>query len=373
MLRRFLARTAPLALLGVLCAAVPAAADTTFAQALSDQLVPSANNAIKAALHDEHQQQPRVAQASTTAEEQQKHNPVGLPTGWSYSVDVSSALALGNIGTTHRLPGGFDAVVGYGFSPTSRLQGGYYELQEYPVGFNTGSVPLFVQGVANPISSVNLGSAGIDAATKSKFLILLDENLVRIAHKIPVVITPTYIARTASIAGGSDVINVEQNGVPRQILFRTAEVQGLAVTLPFLASPKMFGTITGAPFWLVNRNGANQTNKAQTFALLYLEYRPTNRTTLFVQPSLVPNYLPNDPYPQHLNAVFYGVSHMITKNSWMQLVVETGSPSNYPALGITSITCQQLTPCSGVPTVSGLHATQIRLKFGIGTPSVIPL
>jgi len=371
MLRRFLSRTAPVALLGILWAAAPAAADTTMAQALSDQLIPSANNAIKAAIRDEQRRQ-HVAQASTTAEEPQKHAPVGLPTGWSYSVDVSSALALGNIGATHRLPGGFDAVFGYGFSPTLRLQGGYYELQEYPIGFNTGTVPLFLQGVANPIGSVDLGTAGVDAATKSKFTILLAENLVRLG-KLPLVVTPTYIARTASIAGGSDVVTVEQNGFPKQIQFRTAEVQGLAVTMPFLSTSKMFGTITGAPVWLVNRNGANETNKAQLLSILYLEYRPTSRTTLFLQPTHVPNYLPNDPFPQHLNAFFYGISHRITNNTWVQLVVETGAPSNESTLGITALTCQQLVPCSPAPTITGLHATQVRLKFGIGTPTVIPL
>lgn len=367
MLRRFLGRTAPVVLLGILCAAAPAAADSTLGQALSDQLIPSVNQTIKAALHNQ-----KVAQASTTAEEPQKHAPVGLPTGWFYSFDVSSAIPLGNTGAKHRLPGGIDAVLGYGFSPTLHLQAGYYELSEYPVGFNTGKVPLYLQGVASPIGTADLSQAGADAATKNKFQIYLAENLVRIG-KLPLVITPTYIARTASIAGGSDVTTVELNGFPQQIQFRTANIQGLAFTLPFLSTPKMFGTYTAAPLWLVERNGINQTNKAQMLQILYLEYRPTKSTTIFFQPSRVPNYLPEDAYPQHLNALFYGVSQRITRNTFVQLTIETGTPTNLTTAGITSVTCQQLAPCNPVPTTGGLHAAQIHLKFGIGSPTVIPL
>ncbi|MDE2572590.1 MAG: hypothetical protein KGM44_08735 [bacterium] len=367
MLRRFLSRLVILALLGNAVAAAPAAADSSLAQALSDQLIPSANHALKSALRDRH-----VAQASTTAEEPEKHAPVGLPTGWSYSVDLSSAWALGNTGASRNLPGGIDAVFGYGFNPHLRLQAGYYDLQEYPIGFNTGTVPLYVQGVANPIGSIDLSQAHTNAATKSKFTILLAEDLVRIG-KLPLVITPTYFSRTASIAGASDVETVELNGRAQQVQLRTAQVQGLAVTMPFLSTPKMFGTITAEPLWLVNRNGANQTNKAQMLEILYLEYRPSEHTTLFIQPSHVPNYLPIDAYPQHLNAVFYGISQRITRNTFVQLVIETGAPSNVTPYGISSVTCQQLAPCSPTPTIAGLHAAQIRLKFGIGTPTVIPL
>jgi hypothetical protein len=55
----------------------------------------------------------------------------------------------------------------------------------------------------------------------------------------------------------------------------------------------------------------------------------------------------------------------------------TGGASNRSQFGITSITCQQISPSGGcavsTPAVSGLHASQVQIQFGIGSPSVIPL
>ena len=51
---------------------------------------------------------------------------------------------------------------------------------------------------------------------------------------------------------------------------RTAQVESIAFTLPFLKTPKMFGTFTVAPSWLVHTAGLNQDNHAQLYQILYL-------------------------------------------------------------------------------------------------------
>ena len=159
---------------------------------------------------------------------------------------------------------------------------------------------------------------------------------------------------------------------------RTVEQYLLPVTIPFLSTPRMFGTLTAGPQYNVNINGANAVgNKAQLFELAYLEYRASPMTTFFVQPSRLIDYLPPDPSPQFIPTLIYGVSHKFTKNTFMQIVASTGAPSNRKNLGITSITCQQITLAGGcgnpAPTIEGLHAAQVQIQFGIGSPSVIPL
>lgn len=374
MLRRFLGRTAPIALMGVLCTVLPAAADPGMGSVLGNQLVPSANSAIKAAIREQQQHDADVAQVPPVQQPAKAPAQTGLPTGWTYMADVSSAWSLGNTGASNKLPGGFDAMLAYGFSPTLRAEAAYYEVQHYPLGFNNGVVPVYVQGVANPIGTQDLSQAGIDVATKDKFTLLMLEHLVTIAHKLPIVITPTYVSRTSMIGGPNDTQTVEANGFPLQIQARTAQVQALAVTVPFLSTPKMFGTFTLAPSWLVHRAGLNQENKAQIYSILYLEYRPTDRTTIFFEPQSSRDYLPADVYAQHLNAYFLGISHRLTRNTFVQAVLNSGGPSNYKPYGLTGIYCQQLVPsCSNQAiTAGGLHATQIQLQFGIGTPSVLP-
>ncbi|HVA37527.1 MAG TPA: hypothetical protein VNJ51_07940 [Candidatus Dormibacteraeota bacterium] len=370
---KFISRIVPLALAGTLCAA-PAAADPGLGTALSQQLIPSVNGAIKAAIRSERAKPPgQVAQVPPIPPSTKAPAQTGLPTGWTYTTDLSMAWALGNTGASNKLPGGFDAGVGYGFNATTRIQASYYEVQHYPLGFNTGSVPLYLQGVANPVGAVDLSQNGPNVTTKDAFTLVMFQKLVRLDHKLPVVITPTYVSRTSSIGGTSDLQTLEVNGFPLQVQARTAQVEAVAFTLPFLSTPKMFGTFTVAPAWLVHRAGLNQENHAQLYQILYLEYRPTRSTTIFLEPQSSRDYLPADVYAQHLNAYFLGISHRLTRNTFVQAVLNSGGPSNYQPYGLTGIYCQQLVPCSQQAiTAGGLHATQIQLQFGIGTPSVLP-
>jgi hypothetical protein len=327
---------------------------------------------------------------------------VGLPTGLTYTLDASVAHSLGNTGKfgDKWLPGGMDAVLGYGFGPHTRLVANYYELQHYPVGFNSGQVPLYLPpgfpttpGV-NP-SCVDLSGSGsascpgipspIDVTTKDKFALFMFEQLIDLgtvghgehAHTVPLVITPTYVSRWSYVAGsnnGSDVVPfVDANGVAHtNINTRTAQVYSVAVTLPFLKTPKMFGTFTVAPSWLVHTAGLNQQNHAQLYQILYLEYTPTNDMRIFIEPQSSRDYLPTDPYAQHLAAYFVGVSQRIAKYGFVQVVLNSGGPTNYSPYGVKQLNCVQL-PCSQntLPTVGGLKATQVQIQFGIGSPSVI--
>jgi hypothetical protein len=301
----------------------------------------------------------------------------GLPTGFTYTLDASVAWSQGNTGHGNGLPGGIDAIAGYGFTPRLRLQAGYYTFQEYPLGFDTGTVPVFVQGLSAPIGTQSLAAVPQDVTVVNHIFVANLQNLVTIG-RLPIVISPTYIARTGSVGGHDDSQLLEINGFPQTVRLRTVEYELLAVTFPFLSTPKMFGTYTLAPQWNVNLNGANSTNHVQLFQLGYLEYRPTDRTTIFFQPSRLVNYLPPDPYPQHIVTFIYGASYKFTKHTFAQVVFSTGTPSNVSTLGVQSLTLQTIpSPANplgvAAPSITGLKASQIQLQFGIGSPSVIPL
>ncbi len=323
---------------------------------------------------------------------------VGLPAGLTYTLDFSVAHSLGNTGTFGKkwLPGGMDGVLGYGFSPTARLVANYYELQHYPVGFNSGQVPNYLPAPfplspgVNP-SCIDLSGATsascqgipqqIDVTTKDKFALFMFEKLITLGkigkHTVPIVITPTYVARWSTVGGSNgnnDVVPfVDANGIPHtDINTRTAQVYSLAVTLPFLKTPKMFGTFTVAPSWLVHTAGLNQQNHTQLYQILYLEYTPADGTRLFFEPQSSRDYLPTDPYAQHLAAYFLGASQRVGKIGFVQVVLNSGGPTNYSPYGVKQLDCLQL-PCSQntLPMVGGLKATQVQIQFGIGSPSVI--
>lgn len=157
----------------------------------------------------------------------------GLPTGLTYTADLSMAVPFGNLGSqTSWLPGGGDAILGYGFDPTFRASLSFYEIQHYPVGFNSGTVPLFVQGFAPPVGSVNLSTAGLNATTKDRFFFITISKLFRI-DQVPVVVSPIYLSRWSTVgAGGTDIVPFEYSGFPiTNVHTRTAQYNAVAVTL----------------------------------------------------------------------------------------------------------------------------------------------
>ncbi|MFY9780892.1 MAG: hypothetical protein WAJ85_10335 [Candidatus Baltobacteraceae bacterium] len=366
--RIFAAGCALLCALGLLSPPL-ARADGIEANALRTGLVDPASAALQR-LQAETDAPQVLAQANPIGLPQQPLRKPGLPLGLSYTLDLSMTFPYGDPGYNAGLPGGLDAVVGYGFSRNSRVQVGYYELPEAPIGFTGATVPLYVQGLPNPIATTKLA---IDPTIKNKFLTIVDQQLITLFGKLPIVISPSYLARWGTVGGGSDQLQIEYNGFPTTVRLRTAQSYLLALTVPFLSSPRMFGTYTISPQWLVHPAGVNQTNHAQLFQLLYLEYRASKQTTFFFQPSMLVDYLPSDPYPEHVPTWIVGASYKFTKLTFVQLDSLWGGATNRSPYGITSVTCQSL-PCTNVaPSLGGLHSAEIQLEFGIGSPSVIPL
>jgi hypothetical protein len=385
---------------------VPAAADQS--QALATGVVSGANTAIRNAMDA------KKAQPQPSPQRQQQDNlqptlaqvppvnqqPVGgaaqagLPTGLTYFADLSIAYPWGDIGTAHGkwLQGGMDAMAAYGFNPTSRVVASFYQLQHYPYGFNSGTVPLFLPNGLPAAGCVNLngvpangcGAQNLDLTTKDSFLLLSYEKLLLLGkikdRPVPLVVTPTYVSRWSQINAsgqpGSDVVPFVNplNGLPvTGVPTRSAQYWSVAFTAPFLKSPKFFGTFTLAPTWLVHLAGVNQQNTAQLYQILYLEYSVNNNLRLFLEPQSSRDYLPTDPYAQHLAAYFFGATQRLGKNEYVQVVLNSGGPTNYSPYGIKYFQCYSL-PCSAstVPAIGGLKATQLQVQFGVGSPVVLP-
>ena len=388
MIRQLSVATCALVCASLAFAPLSARADVSEASALSAGLLAPANASLQHALRDLKEARaaagvPKdVAQANPVGIPERPIRKPGLPQGFTYNVDVSFAYPLSNVGFNAGDPGGVDAGFGYAFSRTQRFTAGYYEVQQVPVGFANVNVPFYLQGFTGPgtnlpnasLGTVNTGVA--DSTTKDKIFQVGLQNLFVIGGKLPIVITPTYLTHTATIGGHADTQVIEFNGFPTVVRLRTEQEYLIPVTLPFLSTPRMFGTITAAPQWLVHRAGVNQTNHAQLFLLGYLEYRANRQTTFFAQPNRLVQYNPVDPYPEYTPTLIYGVSHHFTKQTFVQMTVLEGGATNYNhQWGIVSLTCQRL-PCQQsqiAPQFAGLHAAEVQIQFGIGSPTVIPL
>lgn len=391
MIRRVSSTACALVCAALVFAPLSARADVSEANALSAGLLAPANASLQRALQDIKANKAAAAAAGAAGDVAQA-NPPGtpqaplhrpsLPQGFTYNLDVSFAYPLSNVGFNAGDPGGMDAGFGYAFDRTHRLQVGYYEIQQVPINFSNQNVPFYLQGFTGPGSNLPGASLGtvntgvVDATTKDKILQVGLQNLFVIGGKLPIVITPTYLSHTATIGGHSDEQLVEYNGFPTTVRLRTEQEWLLGVTLPFLATPRMFGTFTVAPQWLLHRAGLNQTNHPQLFMLGYLEYRANKATTFFLQPSRLVQYNPVDPYPEYTPSLIYGLSHHFTKSTFVQMTVLEGGATNYNnQLGIVSLTCQRL-PCNQkqvAPQFAGLKASEVQIQFGIGSPTVIPL
>jgi len=356
-------------------------------------VVGGANTAIKNAMDQQSQQKkqpanlPTVAQVPPVQQQPVGSKEAGLPVGFTYFADFSIAKPYGDIGNkTGWLPGGVDAMAAWGFNSQNRFAAFYYELQHQPYGFNSGSVPAYLPP-AFPPSSVNpaptnLAAQNLDLTTKDKVMLLTFEHLFLFKagdKTIPLVVTPTYVSRWSYIAqsgNGTDVVPFvnQLTGAPvTDVHTRTAQYDSVAFTLPFLKTPRMFGTFTVAPTWLNHLNGVNQQNSVQLYQILYLEYNASKNLRFFFEPQSSRDYLPSDYYAQHLVAYFLGATERVGKYGFVQAVLNSGGPTNYSPYGIAYLKCYAL-PCSQntVPAIGGLKATQIQLQFGIGSPVVLP-
>jgi hypothetical protein len=378
--------------------ALPAAADGS-GDVFEQQIVPGANTAIKNVLDQQKQKRNSTIAQAPPVSQQPVGPQIGLPGGLTYTADLSMADPYGNIGSYGKqgwLMGGGDVSLGYGFNWSTRLVASMFQIQHWPYGFNTGTAPVYLAGFVNPVGCADLtgGNAcgpgagrSINVRTKDTFGVFMLEKLFLIKPDvlpapIPIVITPTYVARGGQIGfspNNNDIVPFAYNlpdGPVEDIPVRTAQYYAVAVTLPFLKTPKMFGTFTLAPQWLVHTAGANVGNSMQVGQVFYLEYTPFRGTTFFYEPQSARDYLPTDPYPEHLIAYFLGVSQRLTKYAFVQVVLNSGGPTNLGSDGIVGIKCltvqQALTNQCGL-AIGGLKATQLQLQFGIGSPSVFPL
>ncbi|HVA34422.1 MAG TPA: hypothetical protein VNG31_09755 [Candidatus Baltobacteraceae bacterium] len=401
MLKRLLPATALVASI-CLCAG-PAAADG-LGDVYQQVIVPGANTAIKNAMDRRHAATPAKAVPGTVAQappvsQQPVSQQVGLPTGFTYTADLSMAMPYGNIGSYGKqgwLYGGGDISLGYGINPTTRVVASMYQLQHWPYGFNSGLTPVYLAGFKNPVGCADLSGGNgcgagngrnLNVRTKDTFNVFMLEKMVfPLAHlgvPLPLVISPIYVARSGVVGespNNNDIIpfayNLPDGPVFNNLSVRTAQFQSVAVTLPFLKTPKMFGTFTLAAQWLVHRSGVNGPNSFQTPQILYLEYTPTKTTTLWIEPQSARDYLPTDPYPEHLIAYFMGVSQRVSKYGFIQLVLNSGGPTNMgpdSALGVKCLTVQQAINSTCGVAIGGLKATQLQLQFGIGSPGIFPL
>jgi hypothetical protein len=320
---------------------------------------------------------------------------------FGYMVDFSMAYPYGNIGDYGKqgwLMGGMDALVSYKFNWSTKLVASMFQLQHWPYGFNSGLAPVYLAGFQNPVGCADLsgGSAcgpgtgrNINVRTKDTFGVFMLQKMILIKSDkipgpgaVPIIVSPTYVARGGQIGfapGNNDVVPFTYNlpdGPVENIPVRTAQYYAVALTLPFLKTPKMFGTFTIAPQWLVHTAGANVGNSMQLPQVIYLEYNPVPGTTLFVEPQSARDYLPTDPYPEHLIAYFLGVSQRISKYGFVSAVLNSGNPTNLGADGVIGIKCltvqQAVNNACGL-AIGGLKATQLQLQFGIGSPNVFPL
>ena len=379
---------------------LPAFADGGMGDVFEQSILPGANTALKNVMNQTPppKSDTNVAQAPPVS--QQPVGPViGLPQGFTYSADLSMAYPFGDIGSYGKqgwLMGGGDLSAAYGFNWSTRLVVSMFQLQHWPYGFNTGTAPVYLAGFRNPVGCADLtnGNAcgpgagrNINVRTKDTFGVFMLEKLFvvksnKLPGPLPFVISPTYVTRGGEIGfapGNNDVVPFTYNlpdGPVENIPVRTAQYYAIALTLPFLKTPKMFGTFTIAPSWLVHTAGANGGNSMQLPQVLYLEYTPTKTTTFFFEPQSPRDYLPTDPYPEHLFAYFLGVSQRLTKYAFVQATLNAGNTTNMGQFGITGVKCltvqQAINNQCGL-AIGGLKATQLQLQFGIGSPNVFPL
>jgi hypothetical protein len=406
--RPFGAVLAAVAALTITASALPALADGT-ENVYQQSILPGANTAIKNFLDQQHAEREKARrQASATSPNVAQAPPVPQPrTGpvialpgerFTYTAAISAANPYGNIGSYGKgwLMGGTDLSAAYHLNWSTRLMVSMFQLQHWPEGFNSGLAPVYLAGFRNPVGCADLSDGNacgpgtgrnINVATKDTFGVFMLNKLFviksdKLPGPLPIVITPTYVARGGLIAfapGHNDVVPFTYNlpdGPVENIPVRTAQYYAVAVTLPFLKTPKMFATFTVAPQWIVHTAGANVGNSMQLPQVLYFEYTPTRTTTLFFEPQSARDYLPTDAYPEHLFAYFLGVSQRLTKYSFVQAVLNSGGVTNQGPDGIVGIKCltaqQALNNACGL-AIGGLKATQLQLEFGVGSPNVFPL
>ena len=293
------------------------------------------------------------------------------------------------------LMGGVDASLSYAFRPTTRFVASMFQLQHWPYGFNSGLAPIYVQGFKNPVGCADLSGGNacgpgagqnLNVRTKDTFGIFMVEQLFLIkgmpgGHVLPIVISPTYVARggiSASPVNNNDVVPFAYNPPDgpffTDVPTRTAQfkVAGRHASVPQNAEDvrNVYGRAGVARAY--GRRQLQQPHAVAADPLSRVHARSRIRSFSF-EPQSARDYLPTDPYPEHLIAYFVGVSQRFAKYGFVQLVLNSGNPTNLGPDGVTAIKCLTVSPQLCGPVVGGLKATQLQLQFGIGSPNYFPL
>ena len=172
---------------------------------------------------------------------------------------------------------------------------------------------------------------------------------------------------------------------------RYANAHHVEERLPLVTQPKLhvLTTYTIGPQWVRSSPGANQTYAPQLVQIMRMQWHPTTEIQIDLQPSLYPNLLPTDQWPQHYLTMIYSAAYSFGRQHYdasgretpqivpfVQGTISMGGAMNVSPYGITALYCQAL-PCTSpsqlVPQLGGNHAAQFQLKLGIGRPDVIPL
>jgi hypothetical protein len=329
--------------------------------------------------------------------------------GIHFTADVSSAFAEGNTGARkNNLPGGQDISIFLGPDKYTRLLVGYYTVQQYPVGFDQGLVPTYLQTAAlpggsilvpkygpripcnntlvqqtatqtgNPVPQIlcgtnpyNNGQADEyqvqqDASVNQKVMIAALSRLIWFGLPLfggggylPIVITPNYVATKTFIAGHADTYLAynPNNGTYQTVHLRSSEQKGFLLTVPFADSARFFATYNIGPQWLVNTNGFNQDNHAQFIQYMDIRYFATKKDTIFFQPSRLPLYFPTDYYPERVITYIYGFNHSFAKGIFFQGLITSGFPQNPQyghtgRLGAIDATCVVFPDCINLKKVN---------------------
>ncbi|MGB9651344.1 MAG: hypothetical protein WCB01_06035, partial [Candidatus Cybelea sp.] len=266
--------------------ALPAAADGT-GDVFQKTIVPGANDAIKSIMSQPKPQKQSSSVAQAPPVSQPPVRAIELPGDRIiWMLDFSMATPYGNIGSYGKqgwLMGGMDAVLGYKVNWSTKILASMFQIQHWPYGFNSGTAPVYLAGFQNPVGCADLSNGNacgpgtgrnINVRTKDTFGVFMLQKMFliksdKLPGPVPVIITPTYVARGGQIGfspNNNDVVPFTYNlpdGPVVNIPVRTAQYYAVAITLPFLKTPKMFGTFTIAPQWLVHTAGANVGNSMQ--------------------------------------------------------------------------------------------------------------
>lgn len=286
----------------------------------------------------------------------------------NYTLSVASAVPFGNQNyDLGWLRGTVQGQIGYRLDNLTKIQASFFQMPSALVGLN-GTAPFYIKGVTRAIRTVQLRPTNPAAVYRIGSITLSRTFFI---HKQPFVLTPGYLF---SYDEYDDSLTVNDSGAPATVKARTFEDEFLALSTPLVRTPKLLVLATAQVQRLVHTAGLNVTNNPQFQDVLYAEYFANRHTSFFGQASSANTYNETDPYPEHDFAYSYGINYRLRKPFFVQALVSTINPTNYPTNGVANLTCLDPPRCSVVvPTIGSYKTSAAIFAIGIGDPMVPPL